>query len=162
MDSVIQAAIVYLLLWFVIRLTGRRALGQLSTFEFVLFLIIGGTVQRALLGQDYSLTNAIIVIATLVGLDVMVSLLEQRSALFSKIVRGVPTILVENGRPLESRLTRCRLNEGDVMSAARLRHGIDRIEDIKFAILEANGQISIIPRERPHTPARAARPIRPH
>jgi uncharacterized membrane protein YcaP (DUF421 family) len=162
MDSVIQAAIVYLLLWFVIRLTGRRALGQLSTFEFVLFLIIGGTVQRALLGQDYSLTNAIIVIATLVGLDVMVSLLEQRSVLFSKIVRGVPTILVENGRPLESRLTRCRLSEGDVMSAARLRHGIDRIEDIKFAILEANGQISIIPRERPHTPARAARPIRPH
>lgn len=162
MDSVIQAAIVYLLLWFVIRFTGRRALGQLSTFEFVLFLIIGGTVQRALLGQDYSLTNAIIVIATLVGLDVMVSLLEQRSVLFSKIVRGVPTILVENGRPLESRLTRCRLSEGDVMSAARLRHGIDRIEDIKFAILEANGQISIIPRERPHTPARAARPSRPH
>ena len=103
MDSVIQAAIVYLLLWFVIRLTGRRALGQLSTFEFVLFLIIGGTVQRALLGQDYSLTNAIIVIATLVAIDVIVSLIERRSAFFSKIVRGVPTILVENGRPLESR-----------------------------------------------------------
>ena len=67
MDSVVQATIVYLLLWIVIRLTGRRALGQLSTFEFVLFLIIGGTVQRALLGQDYSLTNAIIVIATLAG-----------------------------------------------------------------------------------------------
>jgi uncharacterized membrane protein YcaP (DUF421 family) len=102
------------------------------------------------------------VIATLVALDVMVSLLEQRSVLFSKIVRGVPTILVENGRPLESRLTRSRLSEADVMAAARLRHGIDRIEDIKFAILEANGQISIIPRERPHTPARVARPIRPH
>jgi uncharacterized membrane protein YcaP (DUF421 family) len=162
MDSVVQAAIVYLLLWIVIRLTGRRALGQLSTFEFVLFLIIGGTVQRALLGQDYSLTNAIIVIATLVGLDVAVSLVEQRSALFSKIVRGVPTILVENGRPLESRLMRARLGEADVMSAARLRHGIDRIEDIKFAILEANGHISIIPRERPHTPARTARPARSH
>src|SRR4051794_16274871 len=108
MDSVVQAAIVYLLLWLVIRLTGRRALGQLSTFEFVLFLIIGGTVQRALLGQDYSLTNAIIVIATLVALDVAVSLLERRSALFAKIVRGVPTILVENGRPMESRLMRCR------------------------------------------------------
>ena len=162
MDSVIQAAIVYLLLWIVIRLTGRRALGQLSTFEFVLFLIIGGTVQRALLGQDYSLTNAIIVIATLVGLDVLVSLIEQRSPLFAKIVRGVPTIIVENGRPVEARLTRARLSEGDVMTAARLRHGIDRIEDIKFAILEANGQISIIPRERPAPPPRVGRPPRTH
>lgn len=159
MDSVVQAAIVYLLLWIVIRLTGRRALGQLSTFEFVLFLIIGGTVQRALLGQDYSLTNAVIVIATLVGLDVLVSLIERRSELFSKIVRGVPTILVENGRPLESRLARARLSEADVMAAARLRHGIDRIEDIKFAILEANGQISVIPRERTQQPMRAARPF---
>ena len=158
MDSVIQAAIIYLLLCIVIRLTGRRALGQLSTFEFVLFLIIGGTVQRALLGQDYSLTNAIIVIATLVVLDVAVSLIEQRSTTFAKIVRGVPTVLVENGRPLESRLWQTRLSEDDVMSAARLRHGIDRIEDIKFAILEANGQISIIPRERaqPKRTARAA------
>ena len=161
MDSVIQAAIVYLLLWIVIRLTGRRALGQLSTFEFVLFLIIGGTVQRALLGQDYSLTNAIIVIATLVGLDVLVSLIEQRSPLFSKIVRGVPTILVENGRPMEGRLSRARLSEGDVMAEARLRHGIDRIEHIKFATLEANAHISIIPRAAP-TPARASRPARTH
>lgn len=160
MDSVIQAAIVYLLLWIVIRLTGRRALGQLSTFEFVLFLIIGGAVQRALLGQDYSLTNAIVVIATLVGLDVLVSLIEQRSPLFSKIVRGVPTILVENGRPMEGRLSRARLSEGDVMTEARLRHGIDRIEDIKFAILEVNGHISIIPRERP-APTRG-RPARMH
>jgi uncharacterized membrane protein YcaP (DUF421 family) len=162
MDSVLQAAIVYVLLWIVIRLTGRRALGQLSTFEFVLFLIIGGTVQRALLGQDYSLTNAVIVIATLVGLDVAVSLIEQRSTLFSKIVRGVPTILVENGRPLESRLTRARLSEADIMVAARLRHGIDRIEDIKFAILEANGHISIVPREAPQVPIRPMRPPRPH
>ena len=161
MDSVIQAAIVYLLLWIVIRLTGRRALGQLSTFEFVLFLIIGGTVQRALLGQDYSLTNAIIVIATLVGLDVLVSLIEQRSPLFSKIVRGVPTILVENGRPMEGRLSRARLSEGDVMAAALWRHGSHRSEHIKLPPPQANGHSPPPPRPRP-TPARASRPARTH
>ena len=159
MDSVIQAAIVYLLLWIVIQLTGRRALGQLSTFEFVLFLIIGGTVQRALLGQDYSLTNAIVVIATLVGLDVLVSLIEQRSPLFSKIVRGVPTILIENGRPMRpgsrARDFRRRRDDG---SAAAPRDRSYRGHQVRD--LEANGHISIVPRERPSPPR--GRPPRTH
>lgn len=148
MDSVINAVVVYLFLWLVIRLTGRRTLGQLTAFEFVLFLIIGGATQRALVGQDYSLTNAFIIVATLVGLDVLVSLIERRSQLFSRIVRGVPLIVVENGRPLARRLHRARISEDDVMESARRHHGLTVIEDVKYAILEASGEISIVPERK--------------
>lgn len=150
MDSVIHAAIVYVFLWIVIRMTGRRALGQLTTFEFVLFLIIGGATQRALLGQDYSLTNAFVVICTLVLLDVLVSLIERDWKPFQNILRNTPLILVEDGRPLARRMYRARVTVDDVLEQARLRHGLETLSEVKFAILESSGQISIIPaRKRP-------------
>src|SRR6187397_3495867 len=114
MDSVVKAVIVYLGLWLLIRLTGRRSLGQLTAFEFVLFLIIGGATQRALLGQDYSLTNAFVVIATLVGMDILLSLIERDSPLMRKILTGLPMIVVENGRPLRGRIRRARLTEDEI------------------------------------------------
>lgn len=145
MDSVINAVIIYVFLWMIIRITGRRTIGQLTAFELVLFLIIGGATQRALVGQDYSLTNAIIIVATLVCLEVLVSLIERRSKLFSRLVRGVPLIVVENGRPLKRRLHHARVSEEDILEAARSRHGLTRMDDVKFAILEASGEISIVP-----------------
>src|SRR5262245_43794421 len=74
MDSVIKSLVVYFILWLVIRATGRRTLGQLTVFDFILFLIIGGAASRALMGQDYSLTHAFLVIATFVVVDVAVSI----------------------------------------------------------------------------------------
>lgn len=145
MDSAIKAVIVYLGLWLLVRLTGRRALGQLTAFEFVLFLIIGGATQRALLGQDYSLTNAFIVVATLVGMDILLSLIERDFAVARKVLKGVPMIVVENGRPLSGRIRRARLTEDEIMEAARLRHGLESLEQVKFAILETSGAISIVP-----------------
>ncbi len=145
MDSAIKAVIVYLGLWVLVRLTGRRALGQLTAFEFILFLIIGGATQRALLGQDYSLTNAFIVVATLVGMDILLSLLERDFAVARKVLKGVPMIVVENGRPLSGRIRRARLTEDEIMEAARLRHGLESMEQVKFAILETSGEISIVP-----------------
>lgn len=148
MDSVINAAIIYVFLWVIIRITGRRTLGQLTAFELVLFLIIGGATQRALVGQDYSLTNAIIVVTTLVTLEIAVSLVERRSKVFSRIIRGVPLIVVENGRPLARRLYRARISEEDVLEAARRHHGLTKMDEVKFAILEASGEISIVPEHK--------------
>src|SRR4051812_32023831 len=97
MDSVLKAVVVYLVLWLLIRLSGRRTLAELSTFDFILFLVIGGATQRALIGQDYSLINAFVVITTLIVIDIVVGLVERDSSFFRKIVRGVPTILVDHG-----------------------------------------------------------------
>lgn len=158
MYSVLDAVTVYFFLWALIRLTGRRAIGQLTTFEFVLFLIIGGAVQRALTGRDYSLTNAFLIVATLVLLDVVMSLIERESGLFGKFLRGVPMVVVENGRPLLRRMHWARVSESQVLEAARLRHGIEDMREIKFAILETSGEISVIPERQ--SARRAARKIK--
>ena len=148
MDSVIGAAIVYVFLRLVIGLFGRRNLGQLTAFELVLLVVIGGAVQRALVGDDASLTNAFLIVATLTGLELLVSLLERRSRLFSRITRGVPLIVVENGRPLARRLHHARLSEDDVLAAARRHHGLTAMDEVKFAILETSGEISIVPERK--------------
>lgn len=146
MDSVIKSAIVFLVLWLVIRASGRRTLGQLTVFDFILFLIIGGVAQRALTAQDYSLTHAFLIIATFVVIDVVVSLVERDVPPLAGILKGLPTIVVENGHVLSGRLRRARLTEDDVLQAARRLHGLETMNEIKFAIFEASGEISIIPR----------------
>jgi uncharacterized membrane protein YcaP (DUF421 family) len=148
MDSVIKSAVVYFVLWLIIRATGRRTLGQLTVFDFILFLIIGGAAQRALTGQDYSLTHAFLIIATFVIIDVAVSFVERDAPSLAEILKGVPTIVVENGRVLRGRLRRARLTEDDVLEAARRRHGLETMDEIKFAILEVSGEISIIPQRK--------------
>jgi uncharacterized membrane protein YcaP (DUF421 family) len=149
MDSVLKALLVYLVLWLLIRISGRRTLAELSTFDFILFLVIGGATQRALIGQDYSLTNAFVVIATLIVVDITVGILERDYKFFSKIVKGVPTILVDDGHLLTGRMRRARVTADEILERARTAHGLETLDQIKYAILESSGEISIIPRDTP-------------
>jgi uncharacterized membrane protein YcaP (DUF421 family) len=148
MESVIKSVVVYLVLWLVIRSSGRRTLGQLTVFDFILFLIIGGLAQRALTAQDYSLTHAFLIIATFVIMDIAVSFLERDAPSIGRILKGVPTVVVENGHVLSARLRRARLTEEEILEAARRNYGLERMDEIKFAIFEASGQISIIPKRK--------------
>jgi uncharacterized membrane protein YcaP (DUF421 family) len=145
MDTVIRSLIIYFLLWALLRASGRRTLGKLTSFDFVLLLVIGGATQRALLGQDYSVTNALLVIATLVLTDVALSLLQRDFPPLSRIFNGEPMIIVEEGRPLARRLKLARLTADQVLEAGRRVHGLERMEQIKYAVFEASGDISIIP-----------------
>jgi uncharacterized membrane protein YcaP (DUF421 family) len=119
----------------------------MTSFDFVLLLIIGESTQQALLGEDFSLTNAFLVIVTLMTLDVAISLWKQRSSRTNRIIEGVPTILVEGGRPLRALMDKARVREEEIMEAARRTQGLERMEQIKFAVLEVSGGISIIPDE---------------
>lgn len=148
MDTVIKAVAAYVVLWLVMRIAGRRSVGQLTTFDLILLLIIGGVMARAVMGPDYSLTNAILVLVTLVIVDVGLSLLERGRPNVAKFLKGVPTVLVEDGKPIEARLRRARVTIDEILTAARTRHGIIELGDIKLAVLESNGDISIVPRER--------------
>ena len=145
MDTVIRSLIVYFVLWGLLRASGRRTLGKLTSFDFVLLLVIGGATQRALLGQDYSVTNALLVIATLVLTDVALSLLQRDFPPLSRIFNGEPMIVVEEGRPLTRRMKLARVTADQVLESARRAHGLERMEQIKYAVFEANGDISIIP-----------------
>ncbi len=146
MDSVLRAAAIYLVVLVVFRLAGRRTLSELTTFDFVLLLIIGEATQQALLGDDFSIVNAMVVIVSLVVFDIALSLLKNKSRCLSKLIDGEPMIIVEHGQVLERRIRKARIDEGDILEAARHSQGLERIDQIKFAILEKDGKISIIPR----------------
>ncbi|MDQ0121901.1 uncharacterized membrane protein YcaP (DUF421 family) [Pseudomonas lini] len=148
MDSVLRATAMYLALMVLFKIAGRRSLAELTTFDFVLLMIIGEATQQALLGDDFSMTNSMLVIVTLIAIDVGLSLLKQRSQWVSQLIDGGPTIIVENGKLLHKRLRHARLIEADVMEAARSSQGIETLDQIKFAILERNGKISVIAQEQ--------------
>ena len=99
MDSVLRAAVMYLMLMILFKIAGRRSLADLNTFDFVLLLIIGEATQQALLGDDFSITNSVLIIATLIAIDVGFSQLKQRSKRIALLLDGGPTVIVENGQP---------------------------------------------------------------
>lgn len=146
MGSIIRAAITYLFLLLVFRLSGRRSLGQLSTFDFILLIIIGEAAQNALIGNDSSLTNSFLVIITLICIDIGLSLWKQRSPDLEKLIDGVPLVIVAEGKPIKERMHKARINEDDVLMSARESQGLERMDQIKYAVLERSGGISIIPK----------------
>lgn len=147
MDSVIRGAAVYLVLLVVIRLSGRRTMAQMTPFDFVLLLIIAETTQQALLGDDFSIVNSVILIVTLCTVDILLSYLKRSSPRAGRILDGVPTVLISRGEPDERALKRARVDLEDVMDAAREQHGLERLDQVKFAVLEVGGNISIVPAE---------------
>lgn len=146
MDAVARGAAVYLILLVIFRLAGRRTLAQLSSFDFVLLLIISEAAQNAMVGDDYSITNGMLLVLTLVGLDILLSHVKRWSPSMETWLDGRPTIVVNLGIPDRYVMSRARIDEADVLTAAREKHGLERMDQIKYAVLEASGHLSIIPR----------------
>jgi uncharacterized membrane protein YcaP (DUF421 family) len=146
MDAVLRASAVYIFLMLVIRIAGRRTLMEMTTFDFILLLILSEATQNAMIGNDYSVTNAFLVILTLVGLDIALSFMKHRRPIMQKWLDGVPMIIVENGQPLKHLMDKARIDEDDIMASARKTQGVERMDQIKYAVLESSGGISIIPK----------------
>ena len=147
MDAVIRGLAIYFTLLVIIRLSGRRTLAQMTPFDLVIVLVISETTQQAMLGDDFSITNAIILILTLFTTDIALSYVKRWWPRTAHVIDGVPTVLVVDGRYDERALRGCRLDKEDVMEAARNQEGIERVSDIKFAILEVSGNISVIKKQ---------------
>ena len=147
MDAVLRGLSVYIFLLIIFRISGKRSLGQVTSFDFVLLLIIAETTQQALLGDDYSVTNAFLLIGTLFGVDIGLSLLKQRSAKLDQLLEGAPLVIVEEGKPLKDRMDKARVDEDDILHAARELQGLERMEQIKYAVLERNGDITVVPKQ---------------
>ena len=148
MDSVVRGLVVYLFLLVIFRLSGKRTLAQATTFDLALLLIISETTQEAMIDDDHSIMNALLLILTLVGIDIAISLWTQRSKSLERWVDDVPLILLEDGRPMKERMEKSRVDEADILHAARECQGLERLEQIKYAVLERSGEITIIPKER--------------
>lgn len=144
MDQIARTLGIYLFLMVVFRITGKRTLKDVTIFDFVLLLALSESVQQALTRDDNSLTNAWILISTFVAVDIAMSLVKRRFPAFDKVMDGTSLIIVEDGKPMERRMRKERIDLEDVLEAARGK-GFERLEQIKYAILEKNGNISIIP-----------------
>lgn len=145
MDSVIRVIVIYMFLLIVFRLSGKRTLAEADTFDLLTVLIISETTQQAMVGHDHSITNAMVLITTLVGITVVFSTIKQRVPFMSKLIDNVPLVIVEDGKPLRDLMDRSRVDEDDVLEAARMLQGLERMDQIKYAVLERSGEISIVP-----------------
>lgn len=146
MDSVLRAAAIYCFVWLLFRVAGKRTLSDATSFDFVLLLVIGEATQQALIGDDFSVTTAFTLILTLVGIDILMSFLKQKSRRLDRIMEGVPLIIVQDGHPLRDRMKKARIDEADILEAARRLQGLERMDQIKYAVLENSGGITIVPR----------------
>ncbi len=148
MDTVIRALCTYFFLLLVFRIAGRRTLGEMSAFELVILLIISETTQQALLDSDPSMTNAGLAILTLIMAALAMSLLKQRWPRIQTLAEGRPIMLIENGELKAEALKEARIGTDEIMVAARSNQGLERMSQIKYAVLETGGGISIIPYEQ--------------
>jgi uncharacterized membrane protein YcaP (DUF421 family) len=148
MNPVVRGLAIYLFLLLVLRIMGKRSLAESTTFDLVLLLIISEVTQEALVGEDSSLTGAFILIVTLVTVDMIFSQLKEMFPFFGKVAEGASLIVVDRGKPLEDRMRKCKVTDEDILEAARENFGLERMEQIRYAILEKDGSISIVPEKK--------------
>lgn len=148
METVIRGAAIYFVLLIALRLSGRRTVAQMTPFDLVLLLIIAETTQQALLGDDFSLINAALLIVVLFSLDIALSYVKQWAPSLGRIIDGTPTVLISDGKPDLRAFARARVSLEDVLTTARVEQGLERLDQIKSAVLEADGALSIIPQEK--------------
>lgn len=146
MDAVLRAGAVYLFVLLLLRLSGKRNMAQLTAFDFVLLLILAEATQQALLTDDFSLTNSFLVVLTLILLNRVFDYVSYRSKRFDQLVNDTAVLIVDDGEMLEDRMRRLRITPQEVIEQARQSQGVERLDQIKYAVLERTGSISVIPK----------------
>ncbi|MFL6238486.1 MAG: DUF421 domain-containing protein [Actinomycetes bacterium] len=147
MEIVFRSAFIFLFLWIVTRAVGRSTLGELSTFQLLLYVTMGDLVQQAVTQQDYSVTAAVLAVGTFALLTVGFSFLNWRSRRLRPVIHGSPLIVIRDGEPCEDSLREERLTLNDLMAAAR-EQGIRQFREIELAVLEADGKISFFNKQQ--------------
>jgi uncharacterized membrane protein YcaP (DUF421 family) len=145
MDLVLRATVVFLLIWIVTRVAGRRELATMQPFDVILLVVIGDMVQQGVTQGDTSVTGAMLVIFTFTLLTVLFSFVNFRLPKLRPVMEGEPLVLVEDGRVLERNMRRERITRDELAAEARQQQ-IGDLSDVRFAVLETSGRISFIPR----------------
>jgi uncharacterized membrane protein YcaP (DUF421 family) len=140
-EVVLRALVVFVFLWLVTRAVGRSTLGELSTFELLLYVTMGDLVQQGVTQQDYSVTAAVLAVGTFAVLTVALSWTQWRFPRTRDVITGRPVIVLSRGELDEAVMRRQRLGVADLLVAAR-EQGIRRTADIEYAVLEADGRLS--------------------
>jgi uncharacterized membrane protein YcaP (DUF421 family) len=142
-EKVMRAAVVYIFLLIAFRLTGKRQVGQMTTFDLVVVLVISNVLQNAMIGADNSVAGGILGAAVILIVNFIIAEIAVRSRRAERILEPEPTVLIVNGKIIEKNLRKELISSADLHSALR-KDGIISSEDVKLAVLEPNGAISIV------------------
>lgn len=146
LEIVLRTMIVYVSVFGLLRIAGKRELGQMSVSDLVVILVIANAVQNSLNGGDTSLTGGLVSAATLVAMNLLIDRFGKRIPVFSRFVVDEPTLLFQEGKPIMEHMERENISIEEIEMSAR-EHGILDLEQVSAAILEPDGSISIIPKE---------------
>ena len=143
MDIVIRAVVLFLFVWFLTRIVGRRELSTMEPFDLILLIVLGDLIQQGVTQNDFSVTGATLATGTFALMTVLLSYLSFRFRRLRPILEGEPVILVEHGKPIDKNLHRNRITLDELAAQARVQQ-IARIDEVDWAVLETSGQISFI------------------
>lgn len=147
METVWRVATVYLFLMVALRVMGKRDVGQLAPFDLVVLLLIPEILSHAMVGEDYSVSNGIIGVATLLSLVFLTSVTVYLSKGASRVVEGRPTVLVQHGYLVPANMDRERVSPDEILSQMH-ESGLERLGQVKWGILGTDGKISFVPWEQ--------------
>ncbi len=143
LEKVLRAAVVYLFLLIAFRLTGKRQVGQMTTFDLVVVLVISNVLQNAMIGADNSVVGGLVGASVILLVNFVIAEIAVRSRRAERILEPEPTVLIVNGKIVEKNMRKELISMADLHSALR-KDGVISAEDVKLAVLEPNGGISII------------------
>lgn len=146
MEIVIRAALIFVFLWLITRAVGRSTLGELSTFELILYVVMGDLIQQAVTQQDYSVTGGVLAVSVFALLTVGLHWLQWRFPRIRPLVNGTPVAVISRGELLATALRQHRISENDLWAAAR-QAGIRDLGAVALAVLESDGKISFFTAE---------------
>ena len=143
-NIVVRSALVYIAVLAGLRMMGKRELGQMTVFDLVVILLIANAVQNAMVGADFSLQGGILAAFVLLFVNRLTSTLRLQGGRWGRVIEGTPTVLIHDGRLVESQLRKERIERDEVEMAVR-EHGLESTAAVKLAVLETDGSISIVP-----------------
>lgn len=146
-EYILRGLIVYVFLLLILRLTGKRQIGQLAPFDLVLLLVLSNAVQNSMTGGDNSITGGLIVASTLIAVNGLVSRLTYKNKKLEELIEGRPEILIHNGKLFTKIMERELLTHHELNSALRAA-GCTCVEEVRYAILENNGHITVHAKDR--------------
>ena len=145
MDIVLRAGVAFLFIFILTRVVGRRELNTLEPFDLILLVVIGDIVQQGVTQNDFSVTGLLLAGSTIALMTVLFSYLNFRVRPLRPILEGEPLILVEDGKVIDRNLKRQRITLEEVLAEARMQQ-IGKLDEIQWAVLETNGQVSFLKR----------------
>lgn len=141
-ELILRGLVVYFALLFLLRITGKRQIGQLSPFDLILLLLISEAVQNAIVADDKSIIGGLIAVVTLIGINYLVGLATFKNKRVETFMEGRPQVIIHDGKIFEDVMNEARLTQQELHSAMR-HQGYFEVKEVKLAILEPNGTVSI-------------------